>query len=82
MPKFIDHHAIGPATPETTEFIRGRVQAGQPDEFGVKPVNVYLGNGEAWCISEAADAEAVCRSHAALGIQLERSAVNEVTSVG
>ncbi|MFQ6019495.1 MAG: hypothetical protein ACE5KW_01940, partial [Dehalococcoidia bacterium] len=62
--------------------ITERVKAGQPDEFAVKPLNAFIGSGgQGWCLTEAPDAEAVCKSHEARGFPLSRGDVVEVTSL-
>lgn len=83
MPKFIDHHPMGPKLPpEAQEGIAERLRAGDPDEFGVTGLNVYLGkDGSAYCLSEAPDAEAVVKAHSAAGFPLEQSEVVEVEPV-
>jgi hypothetical protein len=83
MPKFIDHHPMAPnLPPEAQEGIAERLRAGKSDEFGVTGLNVYLGkDGSAYCLSEAPDAEAVVKAHAAAGFPLERSDVLEVEPV-
>lgn len=80
MAKFIDHHASMPnLPPEAAEGIAERIRSGQKDEFGVQGLNVFLGkNGEAFCLSEAPDADAVVKAHEAAGFPLSRSDVVEV----
>jgi hypothetical protein len=82
MPKFIDHHEMRDVAPELADGIAERIKAGQPDEHGVKGLNVFLGkDGTAYCLSEAPDADAVVKAHEAFGFQLSRSDVVEVESV-
>ena len=82
MPKFIDHHEMRDVAPEMAEGIAERIKAGQPDEHGVKGLNVFLGkDGTAYCLSEAPDADAVVRAHEGVGFPLDRSDVVEVESV-
>ena len=82
MPKFIDHHEMSDVAPELAQGIAERIKAGQPDENGVKGLNVFLGkDGTAYCLSEAPDAEAVVKAHQAVGFALDRSDVVEVESV-
>jgi hypothetical protein len=82
MPKFIDHHPMGPnLPPEAAEGIAEKIRAGEPDEFGVKGLNVYLGKTEAFCLSEAPDADAVVKAHEAAGFPISRSDVVEVEPV-
>ena len=43
MPKFLDHHATMPdVPPETAREMAGRIKAGEPDEFGVTGLNVFM----------------------------------------
>jgi hypothetical protein len=83
MPKFIDHHAMSPnLPPELQEGIAARLRAGEPDEFGVTGLNVFLGSdGTAFCLSEAPDADAVVKAHEAVGFPLSRKEVVEVEAV-
>ena len=81
MPKFLDHHAIGP------DLARRR-KPGSPtrsrpaDRFGVQGLNVFLTTvGEAYWLSSAPDADAVVQSHEALGFPIRRENVVEVESV-
>jgi hypothetical protein len=82
MPKFIDHHEMRDVAPELADGIAKRIKAGQPDEHGVKGLNVFLGkDGTAFCLSEAPDADAVVNAHEAFGFALSPSDVVEVESV-
>jgi hypothetical protein len=83
MPKFIDYHASMPQMPpEAVQQMTGLIKEGRPDEFGVRPLNVYMGTGgQAYCLTEAPDAEAVIRAHEAKGSSMNRAEVVEVTSL-
>jgi Protein of unknown function (DUF4242) len=82
MPTFLDHHAMPSLSPEAAEGIAERIRAGDPDEFGAKALNVYLGkNGTAFCLSEAPNAEAVVNAHAAAGFPIAAEDVVEVEAV-
>jgi hypothetical protein len=83
MPKFIDHHPMGPGLPpEAAEGNAEKIRAGETDEFGVKGLNVYIGKtGEACCVSEAPNAEAVMKAHEAAGFPISRTDVVEVEAV-
>jgi hypothetical protein len=81
MPMFLDHHAMPAPTPEMKEGMAERLRSGSVDEHGVKGLNVYLADGEAYCLTESPDADAVVRSHAALGVPIDRGDVVEVTPV-
>ncbi len=90
MPKFMDHHPKMPPMPpemmkqqqQRLQQIQAAIKAKQADKFGVTILNVIMaGNGEAWCLTEAANADAVVKSHAANGVQLQRSEVLEVNTL-
>lgn len=82
MPKFIDHHEMRDVAPEMAARIAERIKAGDPDEHGVKGLNVFIGkDGTAFCLSEAPDADAVIKAHESYGFSLDRSDVVEVESV-
>jgi hypothetical protein len=83
MPKIIDYHATMPQLPpEAAEGIAARLKAGQADQFGVKGLNVFIGKGgQGYCLTEAPSAEAVVKSHEALGFPLSHGDVVEVVSV-
>ena len=81
MPKFMDHHSMPDMPPEALEMIESRLREGKPDEFGVTAVNVYLGKGQAFCLTEAPDADAVVRSHVENGVPLDSHDVVEVESM-
>jgi hypothetical protein len=79
MPRFIDHHPTNPnLPPELVTLIRQRLQSGERDEFGERGINVFIGAEQTYCYTEAPNAEAVRRSHAALGIILGPEAIVEV----
>lgn len=61
---------------EAVQGVIAAINAKQVDEFGVRPINAFMtGTGEAYCFTEAPDADAVCKSH---GIPLDRGEVKEV----
>ena len=83
MPKFIDYHEKLPTvTPEMAAQMKSVLEAGQPDEFGSKGLNIFMTNtGSAYCLSEAPNAEAVVKPHEAKGLSLSAEHVVEVNSV-
>lgn len=83
MPKYIDHHAMSPnLPPELHRGIAERLRAGEPDEFGVTGLNVYLGrDGTAFCLSDAPDSDAVVKAHEAAGFPLTADDVVEVEAI-
>jgi hypothetical protein len=81
MPTFLDHHAMPEPSPEMKEAMAGRIRSGQADENGAKALNVYLADGEAYCLSDAPSAEAVVKAHEAAGVPIRRGDVVEVTPI-
>ena len=83
MPKYIDYHAKMPQLPpQVVQEIVGAIKAGKADQFGVKPINAFIGtSGEGYCLAEAPNADAVCKSHAAKGIALSKGDVREVMTL-
>ena len=58
------------------------MEAGAVNEFGSKGLNLFMGtDGSVTCLSEAPDAEAVLKSHQALGIPQTLEGIKEVTSL-
>ncbi|MGH3036068.1 MAG: nickel-binding protein [Gaiellaceae bacterium] len=81
MPTFLDHHAMPEMTPEMREGMAERIRGGRPDENGARAVNVYMADGEAYCLSDAPSAEAVVKAHEAAGVAIRREDVVEVTPI-
>ena len=83
MPKFLDYHAQMPQLPpEMAQAMAAQIKAGQADQFGVKPLNVFVGTrGEGHCLTEAPSADAVAQSHAAVGIAIGASDIAEVMTL-
>lgn len=82
MPRFLDHHTNTGALPkEAVAMITSAVKAGKADQFGVKPIDVLIAQGESYCITEAPNADAVIKSHKAIGFELGKSNVKQVTSL-
>ena len=83
MPKFIDYHEKAPQLPpEVMQQVTQAINSKQADEFGVVPINAFMGtNGESFCMTEAPSADAVCQSHAAKGMTLGKGDVHEVQSL-
>ena len=85
MPMFLDYHAMPAMPPEQmkkmTDQLKATKASRKADSSGVVLLNVYMAHGEAWGISEAPNAEAIMKSHAALGIKIKASDVVELTSV-
>ncbi|MBI2907518.1 MAG: hypothetical protein HYX92_07695 [Chloroflexi bacterium] len=89
MPRFLDHHPMPQVSPQMMqqqmqmmEQMKADIKAHRADPNGVVPVNVFMGaNGEAWCLSEAASADAVVKAHASHGVTLSAKDVVEVSSL-
>jgi hypothetical protein len=82
MPKYLDYHAKAPEfPPEAIQQTLDAIKAGTADEYGVKPINAFVTErGEAYCLTEAPSADAVCKSHALKGFDLTEGDVREVNS--
>ncbi len=82
MTKFIDHHQMPQLPLEAILQLKQAAENGQADPNGVIPHNVFVGkDGTAYCYTEAANAEAVIKSHAAQGVTLDPSQITEVNSL-
>ena len=82
MPRFLDHHPGLKPPPEALQQLKSMVESCQADPNGVTPLNMFFGaDGTESCYSEAPNAEAVIKMHAALGVTLERSHITEVESL-
>ena len=82
MARFIDHHPTNPnMPPELVTLIKQRLKSGEPDEFGEKGINVFIGSERTYCYTDAPSAEAVRKSHAAMGIFLGPEDVAEVQAL-
>ncbi len=83
MPKFIDYHAKMPNLPqEAVKQIQEQIKTGKADQFGAKPINVFMGkDGSGYCIAEAPNADAICKAHEAKGIKLAKGDVKEITTL-
>jgi hypothetical protein len=82
MPRFIDQHPTNPnMPPELVTLIKQRLRSGESDEFGEKRINVFIGSQRTYCYTEAPSAEAVRKSHEAMGITLAPNDVEEVQSL-
>ena len=81
MPTFLDHHGMPELSPEMKEAMAGRIRSRETDDNGARVLNVYLADGEAYCLSEAPSAEAVVEAHEATGVPIRREDVVEVTAL-
>lgn len=83
MPKFIDYHEkLPPMPPAAVEQMKANLKAHKTDQFGVTAMSLYMGaKGEAFCMTESPDAEAVIKSHKANGVDLKASDIHQVQSL-
>ena len=82
MPRFLDHHPMPNLPPGAMDALKSRAEHGEADEFGVTPKNVYAAtNGNAYCVSDAADAQAVIDAHAAMGVTITAADIDQVSSL-
>ena len=82
MPTFIDHHESFETSPEMEAAIAEQIRSGQPNEHGVRGINMFLtAEGGAYCLMEAPDAEAVVKAHEPGGQTIRREDVVEVRSL-
>jgi hypothetical protein len=79
MPTFMDSHPTNPnMPPEVFTIIRQRMKSGTADEYGEREIHVFVGADRTYCYTEAPSAEAVRKSHAAMGVVLGPDDVEEV----
>ena len=82
MARFIDKHLTNPnLPPEIVTLIKQRLRSGLADESGEKGINVFIGAQRTYCYTEAPNAEAVRKSHEAIGITLAPEDVEEVQAL-
>jgi hypothetical protein len=82
MPSFLDHHTMPDLPQSAVDGLKGRIERGETDEFGWTIKSIYVGRkGTAYCVSEAPNAEAVVKAHAAMGVPITPSDVEEVSSL-
>jgi hypothetical protein len=83
MPKFIDHHPMAPVSDAQkktmTEQLKSTIKSKKADSFGVTLLNVFWADGQAWGYTDAPNAEAVVKNHAAMGIKISAKDVTQVT---
>jgi hypothetical protein len=83
--KFLDHHKMPAMTAEEQKAmvaqVKSMIESKKPDGAGVIFLNVFMAQGEAWGYFEAPNAEAIVKSHQAMGIKIQISDVVKVTSI-
>ena len=82
MPRYLDRHPTIPNMPaEAVQQLKQKLQAGDPDQFGVIGLNMFVGRDETWCYAEAPNAEAVHQAHESMGVKLGPGDVTEVQAL-
>lgn len=81
MPKFMDHHPTAPMPPEMAQAVVEKLKAGKADQFGVTGLNVFVGEKDTWCLTDAPNADAVHKGHVAIGVNLGAGDISEVQSL-
>lgn len=85
MPKFLDHHIMPIMSAEQQksmmEKVKSSIDSKQPDKFGVILLNVFMADGQAWGYEEAPNAEAIVKSHDALGVKISLKDITEVQAI-
>ena len=84
MPQFLDHHkSSGPPPAEMIQQATAAIKSGgQTDPAtGVKGLAWIYNDNEQWCITEAADAQAIHKYHEGMGVILGPGDVTEINVV-
>ncbi len=80
MPLYIDFHAKMPSVP-LEALNEMRKQIGKVGPQGVTSVAAYFTkDGQAYCLSEAPDPDAVCRAHETKGLTITKGDVHEIAA--
>ncbi len=66
---------------DTVQKVTTAIRAGRSDQFGTKPINVFAGKTQAWCLTEAPSVQAVLKTHESLGVKLSEGDVVEVSTL-
>jgi hypothetical protein len=60
-------------------MMKAFVREGKPDAFGTKILEGYFtATGGGYCVCEAPNVDSVVKSHEAMGVPLDKSAVEEI----
>ncbi len=82
MPQFLEVHPTDSnMPPDVVQEIREKLEAGQPDEFGVTGLGGFVAQDLTYCYAEATDASAIHKSHEKMGVILGPGDVKEVQSI-
>ena len=81
MPRFLDYHDKLPDMPkEAMDGLAADMKAGKANQFGVKPINIFMTTkGGGYCYTEAPSADAVRQTHKAMG--LDANDIQEVSTL-
>ena len=64
MPVYLDHHAPPKGLgAEQVKQMQAGIKASMKDKNGVRGINGFWNNNEAWCLVEAPNAQAVHKYH-------------------
>lgn len=79
----MDYHEKMPQMPpQAMQQMAGDIKAGKADQFGTKPINVFVGKGgQGYCLCEAPNADAVMKSHQSKGFTMSHKDVIEVQTL-
>lgn len=80
MPLYIDfHEKMPPLPPDALDKMKEQI--GTTDGEGVRSIGAYFTtDGQGYCVTEAPDADAVCRSHQRKGLPMSKGDVHEVAA--
>ncbi len=80
MPKYIDYHKkLPPLPPEAVKMMKDKLGSKKADQFGVVALSSFITkDSQGWCVTEAPNADAVCKSHDPRGLKLSKGDVHEL----
>ncbi len=83
MAIFMDIHEGAALGADIERHIRQSVKSGTPDAHGVidRAIIVDKQANKAYCILEAADADAIRKHHESLGVPLDESSIHPVDAI-
>jgi hypothetical protein len=82
MAKFLAKYSTSPnPPPDVIAGMKQKLESGQPDEFGVKGINVLVAKDVTYFYGEAPSAEAILKAHEKAGVKLGSDDVSEVQSL-
>ena len=81
MAKYLDHHKMVDLPKQAVEQLLANIKSGRADKDGVRPINLIMGKGEMWCLTEAPNAAVVEKHHEAMGLKLGKGDIVEVSTL-